>query len=136
MNKNYIPYFLVLYLVLMFMPFSCSGQSDKDISDDAVFAKQRLRMVETQIIPRDITDKNVLEALQKVPRHLFVPNAYRANAYADGPQPIGNDQTISQPYIVAIMTQLLDLDSADKVLEIGTGSGYQAAVLAEIADSI
>ncbi|UCD95660.1 MAG: protein-L-isoaspartate(D-aspartate) O-methyltransferase [Candidatus Zixiibacteriota bacterium] len=93
-------------------------------------------MVETQIARRDITDKNVLEAMRTVPRHLFVPEEFRDDAYRDGPLPIGHDQTISQPYIVAIMTQLLKIDSVSKVLEIGTGSGYQAAVLAEISDSV
>jgi protein-L-isoaspartate(D-aspartate) O-methyltransferase len=93
-------------------------------------------MIETQLIPREITDNNVLTAMRKIPRHLFVPKQYRENSYHDGPLPIGHDQTISQPYIVAIMTQLLAIDSLSKVLEIGTGSGYQAAVLGEIADSV
>ncbi|MEW5923341.1 MAG: protein-L-isoaspartate(D-aspartate) O-methyltransferase [Candidatus Zixiibacteriota bacterium] len=93
-------------------------------------------MVEQQIIRRDITDKNVLQAMRTVPRHLFVPEDYRSQAYHDGPLPIGQGQTISQPYIVAIMTELLGIDSTSKVLEIGTGSGYQAAVLAEISDSV
>jgi protein-L-isoaspartate(D-aspartate) O-methyltransferase len=136
MNNNNIPYFLVLYFIFMIILFSCSGQSEMNVSGDDIYAGQRFRMVETQLIPRDITDKQVLQAMQKVPRHLFIPNAYRDDAYADGPQPIGNNQTISQPYIVAIMTQLLALDSLSRVLEIGTGSGYQAAVLGEIADSV
>ncbi len=93
-------------------------------------------MVENQLIPREITDKHVLEAMGSVPRHLFVPKQFRDEAYHDGPLPIDHDQTISQPYIVAIMTQLLQIDSTSHVLEIGTGSGYQAAILGEIADSV
>ena len=103
---------------------------------DSGYTGQRLRMVETQIVPRDISDEQVLRAMRQVPRHLFIPVEYRGGAYADGPQPIGNDQTISQPYIVAIMTQLLTLNRGNKVLEIGTGSGYQAAILGEIVDSV
>ncbi|MEW6014880.1 MAG: protein-L-isoaspartate(D-aspartate) O-methyltransferase [Candidatus Zixiibacteriota bacterium] len=93
-------------------------------------------MVDNQIVARGITDKNVITAMRRIPRHLFVPKEEREQAYSDGPLPIGHNQTISQPYIVAIMTELLGLDSTSKVLEIGTGSGYQAAVLGEIADSV
>jgi protein-L-isoaspartate(D-aspartate) O-methyltransferase len=103
---------------------------------DEKYTKFRLAMVERQLAARDIDDRLVLEAMRKVPRHLFVPEQYRGDAYRDGPLPIARGQTISQPYIVAIMTQLLKLDSTSKVLEIGTGSGYQAAVLAEISDSV
>jgi protein-L-isoaspartate(D-aspartate) O-methyltransferase len=93
-------------------------------------------MVREQIETRGIKDSSVLAALRKVERHRFVPEPYRRYAYADGPLPIGEDQTISQPYIVALMTELLELDSADRVLEIGTGSGYQAAILGEIAAEV
>ncbi|MCX6826504.1 MAG: protein-L-isoaspartate(D-aspartate) O-methyltransferase [candidate division Zixibacteria bacterium] len=103
---------------------------------DSATTKMRMRMIETQLITRDIGDKDVIRAMRNVPRHLFIPQEHRGYAYEDGPQPIGHNQTISQPYIVAIMTELLKIDSASKVLEIGTGSGYQAAVLGEIADSI
>ena len=96
----------------------------------------RLRMVETQLRARDITDARVLAAMRKVPRHLFVPEPLRAAAYDDSPVPIGLDQTISQPYIVAFMTQALDVQPGHRVLEIGTGSGYQAAVLAELTDRV
>jgi protein-L-isoaspartate(D-aspartate) O-methyltransferase len=89
-------------------------------------------MVIEQLAARDISDRGVLEVMGKVPRHLFVPPAYRDQAYEDYPLPIGEGQTISQPYIVALMTQCLGLKDREKVLEIGTGSGYQAAVLAEI----
>ncbi len=100
------------------------------------FREQRIKMVETQIEGRGVTDKQVLEAMLKVPRHLFVPERYRVYAYADQPLPIGQGQTISQPYIVAFMTEALSLKKDDKVLEIGTGSGYQAAVLSEIAKEV
>jgi protein-L-isoaspartate(D-aspartate) O-methyltransferase len=96
------------------------------------FEQQRLEMVETTIASRDITDLGVLEAMRTVPRHLFVPSDYLELAYNDYPLPIGYGQTISQPYIVAWMTELLELEPGEKVLEIGTGSGYQAAVLAEL----
>ncbi|HET8737093.1 MAG TPA: protein-L-isoaspartate(D-aspartate) O-methyltransferase [Pricia sp.] len=93
-------------------------------------------MIRTQLQNRDITDKATLNAMEQVPRHEFVPDRLKEKAYVDGPLPIGEGQTISQPYIVAFMTQALDLEPQDKVLEIGTGSGYQAAVLAEIVDSV
>jgi len=94
---------------------------------------QRAAMVQEQLRPRDITSAPVLEAMGRVPRHLFVPEGQRAAAYGDHPLPIGHDQTISQPYIVAFMTEALGLRGGETVLEVGTGSGYQAAVLAEIA---
>lgn len=96
----------------------------------------RDRMVEEQIKRRGISDKAVLEAMRRVPRHLFVPDDLRGAAYEDSPLEIGENQTISQPYIVAYMTEKLKLKSGDKVLEIGTGSGYQAAVLACIVDTV
>jgi len=96
----------------------------------------RLKMVETQIKARGIENRLVLEALKKVPRHVFVPPDYSDSAYADRPLPIGLGQTISQPYMVAIMTETMNLEGHEKVLEVGTGSGYQAAVLAEIVDHV
>ncbi len=96
----------------------------------------RHRMVETQLKPRGVNDSRVLEAMLNVKRHHFVPDNIQHLAYNDEPLPIGNDQTISQPYIVAYMTEVLKLNESDKVLEIGTGSGYQAAVLAEIVESV
>ena len=98
--------------------------------------QQRTRMVNEQLRGRDIRDTRVLEAMTAVPRHLFVPDAQRANAYADSPLPIGHEQTISQPYIVAFMTQALNVQPEHKVLEIGTGSGYQAAVLGRLAGAV
>lgn len=93
-------------------------------------------MVDEQLIERDIRDERVLEAMRAVPRHRFVPLEYRYMAYNDGPLPIGSGQTISQPYIVALMTQLLHLKGDENVLEIGTGSGYQAAVLGYVAKQV
>lgn len=98
--------------------------------------EERHRMVREQIGNRGINDQAVIKAMQHVPRHEFVPQSRKHNAYEDRPLPIGHDQTISQPYIVAFMTQALDLDSTDKVLEIGTGSGYQAALLSEITPRV
>jgi protein-L-isoaspartate(D-aspartate) O-methyltransferase len=100
------------------------------------FQDDRKAMVDTQIKARGIRDDQVLRAMNKVPRHRFVPETMRKYAYNDEPLPIGKGQTISQPYIVAYMTEVLELSSTDIVLEIGTGSGYQAAVLAEIAQQV
>jgi protein-L-isoaspartate(D-aspartate) O-methyltransferase len=99
-------------------------------------ALARKRMVEEQIIARGIREPRVLAAMHAVPRHRFVPPDDLAWAYADGPLPIGYGQTISQPYIVALMTEMLEVKPDDRILEIGTGSGYQAAVLAELADEV
>ncbi len=100
------------------------------------YQKDRQMMIESQIQGRGVKDEDVLRAMAKVPRHEFVPPEYLHEAYADHPLPIGYGQTISQPYIVAVMTELLRLRSTDKVLEIGTGSGYQAAILAEIVQEV
>jgi protein-L-isoaspartate(D-aspartate) O-methyltransferase len=97
---------------------------------------RRARMVETQIVSRGVRDPRVLDAMRKVPRHLFVGEEDRSHAYEDHPLPIGGSQTISQPYIVALMTELLALPPHARVLEIGTGSGYQSAVLSEIASEV
>ena len=94
------------------------------------------RMVDDQIAARDIRDPRVLDAMKRVPRHEFVPEPLRGSAYADSPLPIGHDQTISQPYIVAFMSEALQLDPSHRVLEIGTGSGYQAAILGELAKEV
>jgi protein-L-isoaspartate(D-aspartate) O-methyltransferase len=100
------------------------------------YETERDEMVRSQLAGRDIVDPRVLEAMRRVPRHLFVPPHLRHLAYDDGPLPIGNRQTISQPYIVALMTQMLELEPDDVVLEIGTGSGYQTAVLALVAQFV
>jgi protein-L-isoaspartate(D-aspartate) O-methyltransferase len=93
-------------------------------------------MVQRQLASRDITEQKVLDAMKAVPRHLFVSPRYRSQAYADHPLPIDEGQTISQPYIVALMTQYIDIKKGEKVLEVGTGSGYQAAVLAQLTDKV
>ena len=100
--------------------------------DNGIYSEQRREMVENQLVPRGISDSRVIEAMLKIPRHKFLPDYLGDYAYSDSPLPIGMGQTISQPYIVAYMTELLTLNKGDKVLEIGTGSGYQAAILAEI----
>jgi protein-L-isoaspartate(D-aspartate) O-methyltransferase len=100
------------------------------------FETARRRMVDEQLAARDIRDRRVLDVMRKVPRHRFVPEPLQTRAYEDSPLPIGFDQTISQPYIVAYMTQALDVQPGHRVLEIGTGSGYQAAVLAALAGRV
>jgi len=133
----WIPIFFIL-----FFPFSCKESKDKEArmkhqkSEGNIYAEKRERMVKTQIEARGVRDKLVLDAMRKVPRHLFVPENLIDQAYSDGPLPIGEGQTISQPYIVALMTELLGLKGGEKILEIGTGSGYQAAILAEIAKEV
>ncbi|MFP3941947.1 MAG: protein-L-isoaspartate(D-aspartate) O-methyltransferase [Acidobacteriota bacterium] len=99
-------------------------------------AEARARMVEEQIVARGVRQPEVLEAMRQVPRHLFVPDHLRDRAHDDRPLPIAYDQTISQPYMVALMTELLDLSGDEKVLEIGTGSGYHSAVLSRVADEV
>ena len=124
------PRFLAMLLALA----GCDHQSAPDA--DPTRARERNRMVETQLAGRDIKDPRVLEAMRKVARHRFVPYRLQAEAYDDTPLPIGEGQTISQPYIVAYMTQLIEPRATDRVLEIGTGSGYQAAVLAELVKEV
>ena len=102
------------------------------MSEPSTFAINRERMIEEQLVPRGISDPRVLEAMRQVPRHLFVEDAMQAHAYGDFPLPIGSGQTISQPYIVALMTEALQLKGSERVLEIGTGSGYQAAILSRL----
>lgn len=100
------------------------------------YEKQRQRMVVEQISRRGLNEPRLLSAMRTVPRHLFVPSEYRSSAYEDGPLPIGFGQTISQPYIVALMTNLLQLQGNERVLEVGTGSGYQAAILSKLAQEV
>jgi protein-L-isoaspartate(D-aspartate) O-methyltransferase len=106
------------------------------MDDETSYASQRYRMVEDQIFGRDICDSRVLDAMRSVPRHRFVPQRDRHLAYTDGPLLIGHNQTISQPYIVALMTELLNLRGDEVVLEVGTGSGYQAAILGLLAREV
>ena len=105
-------------------------------SGGARFAREREKMAQEQLVARGIGDARVVEAMRRVPRHLFVDEALRGQAYGDHPLPIGEGQTISQPFIVGRMTELLRLAGTEKVLEIGTGCGYQAAVLAELAGRV
>jgi protein-L-isoaspartate(D-aspartate) O-methyltransferase len=109
---------------------SANGEADPRALRERV--QERHAMVASQIEARGVRNPRVLEAMREVPRHVFVPKRYRDEAYADRPLPIGSGQTISQPYIVAIMTELLDTEEGDRVLEVGTGSGYQAAVLSRL----
>lgn len=117
-------------IVLSFGSSAGCSAGEKD------YARRRESMVVTQIMARGVRDERVIAALRKVPRHRFVPPELREAAYYDGPLPIGSGQTISQPYIVALMTEALGLEGGGTVLEIGTGSGYQAAILAEIVDTV
>jgi protein-L-isoaspartate(D-aspartate) O-methyltransferase len=112
---------------------ACAADGTERQGGDTRRDAERRRMVDQQLKGRDIRDPRVLDAMLAVPRHLFVPEPQRANAYSDSPLPIGHEQTISQPYIVAFMTQALDVRPDHRVLEIGTGSGYQAAVLSKLA---
>ena len=120
----------IIFLVL------AVAQVAAEEGEDISFVNLRKQMVKEQIVARGIKDKKVLAACLKVPRHQFVPKELQRHAYQDSPLPIGYDQTISQPYIVALMTELARLSPEDKVLEIGTGSGYQAVILAEIARDV
>lgn len=126
---------LALGLVFLAVVLSCVAPADaaqERTGEDSVLAARRKAMVDEQIRRRGIRDRRVLTALEQAPRHAFVPSSQRANAYDDTPLPIGYGQTISQPYIVAYMTETLQVDDTMKVLEIGTGSGYQAAVLSPL----
>lgn len=126
------------WIVLPFLTMMtiCSMDIESQERHSDIYTRLRYDMVEKQIIARGITDVNVIRAMSDVQRHLFVPEEYQRSAYADHPLPIGEGQTISQPYIVAFMTEILKPDSTSRVLEVGTGSGYQAAVMAEICDSV
>jgi len=123
-----------IIIVFFFLSCRCNPDNTKFTEQQTgdLYMAKRIAMIENQLISRGIKDSLVLQAFKNVKRHLFVPEKYRSEAYYDEPLPIGYGQTISQPYIVAYMTQMLHLDGSEKVLEIGTGSGYQAAILAEI----
>jgi protein-L-isoaspartate(D-aspartate) O-methyltransferase len=124
------------FLTLMITLALGSGWAQSAAQDADPYQFLRERMVSQQLKGRGITDPRVLAAMWKVPRHLFVPERLRDLAYGDHPLPIGSGQTISQPYIVALMTEWGEIKAGDKVLEVGTGSGYQAAVLAELTDKV
>jgi protein-L-isoaspartate(D-aspartate) O-methyltransferase len=123
-------------LALGFLRFFAGGMLMAFDPQHDDYAPQRRRMVENQIRARGVQHVGVLRAMEEVPRHFFVPEAIRDRAYLDRPQEIGSGQTISQPYIVALMTSLLELDGDEKVLEIGTVSGYQAAILSQVAGEV
>jgi protein-L-isoaspartate(D-aspartate) O-methyltransferase len=125
----------MILTIMGFILIGSAGHAGK-VSEGSATADARLQMVKTTIQDRGISDTRVLGAMQTVPRHRFVPDRLLSVAYADRPLPIGEGQTISQPYVVALMTDILDLNRNDRVLEIGTGSGYQAAVLAEVAGEV
>ena len=128
---------LILLLMILLISFNYSSYSQTLQDKEAVkYRRARNKMVVEQLIARGIKDERVLSAMRDVKRHMFVPQEYRDYAYDDCPLPIGENQTISQPYIVALMTELLELKGDEKVLEIGTGSGYQAAILSELADQV
>jgi protein-L-isoaspartate(D-aspartate) O-methyltransferase len=129
MKAQYFFSVAIPLLIFSFLLFSFN-------QEDSIYARMRKEMVKTQLAARDIKDPKVLEIMDTVPRHLFVSPRYRSQAYVDHPLPIDEGQTISQPYIVALMTQHLKLKPGEKVLEIGTGSGYQAAVLAHLTDKV
>ena len=123
--------------VTMSLLFLCAAtKSAAMTNEDAHYVAARTAMVSEQIAARGIDNPDVLDAMRRVPRHRFVPTAERPHAYRDTPLPIGRGQTISQPYIVALMTELVEPKPDSRVLEVGTGSGYQAAVLAEIVDHV
>ncbi len=134
----FLPEALSILLLIVFpwaaCGFSTNGEGKNE--SEARFQAARRQMVEEQLRQRNIRDERVLQAMVTVPRHLFVPPAWRSQAYNDGPLPIGEEQTISQPYIVALMTESLRLKGTETVLEIGTGSGYQAAVLSVLAKKV
>jgi len=127
--------FLFLTLSCLIVCNCCSREKGVRVNNKNL-EKKRKAMVFEQIEERGIKDKRVLEAMEKVPRHKFVPEKYRPFAYGDYPLPIGEGQTISQPYIVALMTECLALEGDERVLEVGTGSGYQAAILSELAKEV
>ncbi len=126
---------LVMLAILLACPMMASALDPKAQPPDP-FVDLRREMVDQQIRRRQVSSPSVLRAMEEVPRHRFVPEPQRGSAYVDAPVPIGDGQTISQPYVVALMTELLELDADSKVLEIGTGSGYQAAVLSRIASKV
>lgn len=131
-KTNKLNNLLMIWLIPACLLSSCWAASDEQTD----FGAARERMVRTQLIARGISDKAVLKAFIEVERHLFVDSSLLSEAYNDYPLPIGEGQTISQPYIVAFMTEVLELEKDDKILEIGTGSGYQAAILGELVDSV
>lgn len=145
-NNKIILYLIIILIIFIFIInknrlvlrdyIEAQEIGKESVEEINKFTELRKNMVEKQLKTRDINDEKVLEVMNKVERHKFVPSSLRKQAYEDHPIPIGYGQTISQPYIVALMTQSLQINENDKVLEIGTGSGYQAAVLAELVKEV
>jgi protein-L-isoaspartate(D-aspartate) O-methyltransferase len=135
MKKN-VFLILIFLMYLMSLAECTEGEKIPERNLKGDFKAMREKMVESQIKSRGVRDPRVLSAMLKVERHLFVPKEFQNSAYSDQPLPIGEGQTISQPYIVALMTELLELKGGERVLEVGTGSGYQAAILAELAAEV
>jgi protein-L-isoaspartate(D-aspartate) O-methyltransferase len=128
---------IILAIVLVTVLFLFLSSPDAGAWDEPKeMRKRRMEMVDTQLAVRGIADEAVLESMRSVPRHLFVPETLQDRAYYDSPLPIGEGQTISQPYVVALMTELLELEPDQRILEIGTGSGYQAAVLSNLVAEV
>lgn len=149
-SSNYSFHRFNVLLLLIIISFSCLSSTQKgdqtnkmareqryseQSADTLLWKKKAETMVEEQLIKRGISDRRLLEVMENTPRHLFVPPSFREYAYHDGPLSIGEEQTISQPYVVAIMTESLRLKGDERVLEIGTGSGYQAAILSPLVDT-
>ncbi|MFH0989520.1 MAG: protein-L-isoaspartate(D-aspartate) O-methyltransferase [bacterium] len=126
-----LPNFILKSVIILILHVAIAARAGQE-----QYLRERTMMVQTQIVERGVRDTSVLRALRTVPRHLFVPAEQQQNAYQDSPLPIGYNQTISQPYIVALMTELIKPQPYFRVLEVGTGSGYQAAVLAALVDSV
>lgn len=134
-NKKIILF--AIAVIIIFILISNGIKIEEEVTEEVdIYTKMRKDMVEEQLKSRDIDDKKVLDVMNKVERHKFVSESLKDDAYDDNPLPIGHGQTISQPYIVALMTQTLELNENGRVLEIGTGSGYQAAVLAEMVKEV
>lgn len=136
-SRGLHPYWLLVLLPVLVLCIALAGSlSAAWAAPSDKFIKIRRQMVDGQLKARGIVDLEVLRAMSTVPRHLFIPEYLQQQAYVDGPLPIGHGQTISQPYIVAYMTEILHIQPHHRVLEIGTGSGYQAAILAELTDQV
>ncbi|MBW2980392.1 protein-L-isoaspartate(D-aspartate) O-methyltransferase [Candidatus Woesearchaeota archaeon] len=135
-NKIILITLIVIIFLAIIQNVAYREPEPEEVAEKDEFAEARKAMIDVDIEARGVSDIDVLEAMNNVKRHNFVPENVKAQSYADHPLPIGYGQTISQPYIVALMTESLELKADDKVLEIGTGSGYQAAVLAEIVDDV
>ncbi len=134
--KRSVRFLRFSFLIFLFSLFASFLSPSFFAAEEDLYAEKRKAMVEKDLKGRGIKDMKVLDVMGRIPRHLFVPGSQRGKAYADHPLPIGEGQTISQPYVVALMSEALRVKPSDRVLEIGTGSGYQAAVLAEMVKEV